>query len=62
MLLQTVRPWLCVKARQADLVLEFIEDREASRFHSKASDHQIALMAKVKALNTKGKNPQRLYA
>lgn len=62
--LETVRPFLHVKRRQADLVLEFIASREGwiKNRGSGYTDREKQIREEVCALNTKGKNPQRLYA
>lgn len=58
-----VRPFLVNKTEQADLLMELCEERLKRHYHTRQiTDREWGLINKIKSLNTKGKNPQRLYA
>ncbi len=57
-----VRPYLFIKGAQADLLNEFIDLRLSRPLRSPVSEREAQIRQEIMALNTKGKNPQRLYA
>lgn len=60
--LEAIRPYLFIKARQADLVFECHRERKKRPYHnSTPSVRELEIRNEIRALNTKGKNPQRLY-
>lgn len=60
--LDTLLPYLHIKRRQAELILEYRDARLARHHHSDPSERELGIVSEIRALNTKGKNPQRLYA
>jgi hypothetical protein len=61
--LAAVRPYLFVKAKQADIVSEFIVERMKRPYSSSTPTAlELLLVESIQSLNLKGKNPQRLYA
>lgn len=60
--IEALDPYLFIKKRQADLLMEFIDLRLSRPLRSPISIREVQIRAEVMALNTKGKNPQRLYA
>ncbi len=61
--LEALSPYLHIKHRQAELVLEYHVLRKQRSYHrSEPSEREWEILGEIRALNTKGKNPQRLYA
>jgi hypothetical protein len=60
--LEALLPHLRIKKAQAQLVLEYDAVRLMRPYRSSPTEHEVEIMDQVRALNIKGKNPQRLYA
>ena len=60
--LETIHPYLFIKRQQAEIMLELARTRKERHHHSSPTEADMELVARIRALNTKGKNPQRLYA
>ena len=60
--LEVLLPYLYIKRRQAVLVLEYCDSRLGRPYGEAVNERDLEIREQVCALNTKGKNPQRLYA
>ena len=60
--LEVLLPYLHIKRRQGELILAMNDLRSQRHHHSSPTELEHEIRAWICQLNSKGKNPQRLYA
>jgi len=62
LVLEALLPYLCIKKQQAEKLILLRDLRKQRSGRSSPTELELQIREEICALNTKGKNPQRLYA